>query len=447
MCSPSRATLFTGYFPAQHGVKWTLEDNMTGDQYPQAELPLPPELPNLATIMSAAGFSTPYRGKFHLTKPSGCYKPEDVNQYGFQGWDCPDAGANQDVDQFGGGYADHDKRYIEGTGSIEFGQEGVLQYLASKNDKSKPFFLTVSLVNPHDVLSYPQTAYYNGYSPEWVKGDIGLPSSSTENLQENHKPSAQNQFLTISNSPGGFGTLDAQQQLDYINFYGNLMKSSDAYLVKIIEALKEQGLLDNTLIIKTADHGEMGLAHGGMRQKNFNMYEETLRVPLTFSNPNLFKGEMTCNALVSHVDFLPTMASLFEAPPAVCADWQGVDYSSLIFDPNGKPVQDYTVFTFDDYQSGQTSNVYPRPNNHIVSIREENFKLAQYYSLDDPQPAVEWEMYDLAADPNEMNNLAYNIDQQSQPVQDLFKRLQDKLNTVVETRLQPFPASASSTTA
>ncbi|MGH8571555.1 MAG: sulfatase-like hydrolase/transferase [Gammaproteobacteria bacterium] len=67
MCSPARATLLTGYFPAQHGVKYTLEENMPDDQYPQVPLPL--DLPNLATVMSAASYSVPYKGKWHLSKP------------------------------------------------------------------------------------------------------------------------------------------------------------------------------------------------------------------------------------------------------------------------------------------------------------------------------------------------------------------------------------------
>ena len=73
-------------------------------------------------------------------------------------------------------------------------------------------------------------------------------------------------------------------------------------------------MLENTLIIHTADHGEMGMAHGGMRQKNFNVYEETLRVPLVYSNPKLFTKRGSSQALVSHVDFLPTLASLVGAP-------------------------------------------------------------------------------------------------------------------------------------
>src|SRR4029453_11022391 len=116
---------------------------------------------------------------------------------------------------------------------------------------------------------------------------------------------------------------------------------SDAYLVQILDTLEDQDLLDNTLIIQTSDHGEMGLAHGGLRQKNFNFYEETLRVPLIYSNPKLYPSPQVSDAMVSHVDFLPTLASLFNAPSSARADWQGVDYSSIVLDPEAPATQKY----------------------------------------------------------------------------------------------------------
>jgi arylsulfatase A-like enzyme len=130
MCSPSRATLMSGYFPAQHGVKWTLEQDMPATQYPQAELPL--DLANIATVMAAAGYATPYKGKFHLTKPAnadGIYVPDDVNKYGFERWNPQDAGANQDPNEFGGGDANNDGRIMHDNGPMQEGDEGVLSYL------------------------------------------------------------------------------------------------------------------------------------------------------------------------------------------------------------------------------------------------------------------------------------------------------------------------------
>lgn len=443
MCSPSRATLMTGYFPAQHGVKWTLELDMPARQYPQQEMPT--DLPNPATVMAAAGYQTPYKGKFHVTKPanqSGTYTAADVAKYGFERWNPPDGGANQDPSEFGGGYTDMDKRYVDGDGPMEFGQEGILAYLGSAAAREKPFFLVASLVNPHDVLSYPRTAFWNGYTPEWLKGDIELPATIDEDLAT--KPTVQEQFLKLTNF--GLGSLSPVEKRNYLNFYGNLMISSDQHLCRILDALEQRHMLENTLIIQTSDHGEMGLTHGGQRQKNFNFYEETLRIPLVYSNPTLFREPAVSRAMVSHVDFLPTLASLFAAPQQSRANWEGVDYSQVVLDPAAPGPQDYIVFTYDDYQSGQASPPYPEPPNHIVSIREERYKLAKYYDAGDPPlKPVQWEMYDLRTDPLEITNIAYPTYRRT-PEQDLeFVRLQNKLAEVERTRLHPRvrPADAS----
>ena len=66
MCSPSRASLFTGYFPAQHGVVDTLS---FGTRFSADEPVLPRDLPNMATVFEAAGYDVAYKGKWHLSKP------------------------------------------------------------------------------------------------------------------------------------------------------------------------------------------------------------------------------------------------------------------------------------------------------------------------------------------------------------------------------------------
>ena len=63
-------------------------------------------------------------------------------------------------------------------------------------------------------------------------------------------------------------------------------------------------------MIRTSDHGEMGLSHGGLRQKIFNAYEETIRVPLVVSNPRLFPQPRESDALVSLLDVVPTCPRL-----------------------------------------------------------------------------------------------------------------------------------------
>ncbi|HEY1277913.1 MAG TPA: sulfatase-like hydrolase/transferase [Thermoleophilaceae bacterium] len=432
MCSPARATLMTGYFPAQHGVKYTLEENMHPPKNPQVQLST--RFRNVASVAAGSGYSAVYKGKWHLCKPAGeDYAPSDVGKYGFGRWNPPDAGANQYPDQAGGGYANNDGRYMDSVGDADAGQEGVLQYLGSEAACSQPFFLVVSLVNPHDGLAYPSSYTDFGYDDSWLEGSIDVPATIDEDLST--KPTAQQQFLKMFNQMNGKLTTRDMQRA-YLNFYGNLMKASDAYLVEILDKLEETGLIDDTLVIKTSDHGEMGLAHGGLRQKNFNFYEESMRVPLVYSNPRLYPEPRRTGAMVSHVDFLPTLASLLRAPRNARGRWQGVDYSRLVLDPSSGPVQDYVVFTYDDYQSGQPTPPYPQPPNHVVGIRERRWKLAEYFDPKGEQ-GPQWEMYDLRKDPLERRNIAYRKHHRTPEQERQFLRLRRKLARVQRTRLRP----------
>ncbi len=452
MCSPARSTLMSGYFPAQHGVKYTLEENMPAEgsvnekgepiepTYPQVELPT--DLANLATVMRAANYNVAYKGKWHCSKPAtpGDAKPSDLEKYGFLRWDPPDAGANQTVPEAGGGYIDNDGRFMVSEGNTADGTEGVLQYLDERARVEEPFFLVISLVNPHDVLFYPSRTFEEaGYDRSWLEGEIGVPETNEEDLST--KPSVQEEFLRIFNLTGK--PRSEAEKRSYLNFYGNLMKSSDNYLVDVLDKLEQQDLLDDTLIVRTADHGEMGLTHGGMRQKNFNFYEETIRVPLVYSNPKLYPEPLSSDALVSHVDFLPTLASLAGTPKSARRNWQGVDYSKLVLNPkrSGEP-QDYVVFTYDDYQSGQANGPYPKPPNHIVSIREGRWKLAKYHGVNQktgkPVPP-QWEMYDLKADPLEKHNIAHPGTKRTPTQERELSRLKRKLRAVEKQRLHPKP--------
>jgi choline-sulfatase len=163
-------------------------------------------------------------------------------------------------------------------------------------------------------------------------------------------------------------------------------------------------------------------------------------VPLVYSNPRLFPQPTASDALVSHVDLLPTLASLVDAPEAARADWQGVDYSALVRDPSAAPghvhVQEDIIFTYDDLRCAQNVPQLVPPPNRIVSVREARYKLARYYDGDGIEPD-QWEMYDLQHDPEERVNLAF-LDQTLTAEQFAAReRLTAKLRQVEAIRLRP----------
>lgn len=436
MCSPSRASLMTGLFPAQHGVTDTLS---FGTAFSMQERVLPEDVPNLATVFAAAGYAVAYKGKWHLSKPLAApndpeaWTPEDIAIYGYERWDPPDAGENRAISQFGGGHADNDGRIMQSAGEVTQGKEGALSYLRDVATRQQPFFLIVSLVNPHDVLAFPNIWQDGGYAPSWLEGEIDLPESVSDDLTT--KPSAQRAFLQRLNA--GLGRLpNADAQRDYLNFYGNLIRATDAYLVELLDTLEELELTENTMVIRTSDHGEMGMAHGGMRQKSFNVYEETMRVPLTFSNPRLFPEARQSDALVSHVDLLPTLASLIGAPDDARAEWQGVDYSAQLLDPAAPPPQEYVLFTYDDLRCAQNVVQLVPPPNRIQCMRTDRYKLARYYDGAGVQPE-QWEMYDVHEDPGELINLAHPAASLTPEQAATREALISQLGEVTATRLQP----------
>lgn len=402
MCSPSRATFFTGQMPAQHGVTDTLTEN---GPVSATETELSAEIPNLATMLRDAGYDVHYRGKWHMSKgPAGGFDvtPEQIAAYGFDGWVAPDAGGDTQPRNFGGGRADHDADYIEQAVSF-------LRERAAQPAGGRPFCLVVSLINPHDVLAYPRH-WEDDYASEALAGAIELPASFDEDLATNFKPAVHAMVKPAIDM--AVGPLQTREQcVRYVNFYASLIRRIDEQIAPIVDCLygpdgRPTPLGENTLTVRFSDHGELAMAHGGLRQKAFNAYEETLRVPLIFSYSGLIAEPGSCPHPASLIDIIPTVADILGVQPLT--GLRGTDLSPLVRDPDGPPVQDEVLFTFDDMHAGTglVPEVLPGVPGRIRCIRERRFKYARYFDSEgrhDP----EYEMYDLSADPHELENLAH----------------------------------------
>lgn len=407
MCTPSRISLFTGLYPAQNHSPWTLTEDF---QQSPIEPQLDPALPNMASCMIEAGYDVIYKGKWHLSHGiegvDGTWIEEDPARYGFQGWDAPDAGGDTKITNFGGGIADHDQRYVNDAKAF---LENRIQ-----SPTGRPFLLIVSLINPHDVLGYPglpiggtgTPAYIEGgYDETWLADTVPplpLPPTVNEDLSSNYKPTAHASIKAVM--AAGLGVVATPEvQQNYLNFYGNLMKKIDGQIGELLAVFDNAGAagaaaLNNTLIIRTSDHGENGMCHGALRQKTFVTYEEVLRVPLIWSNPVLYPSAQTTSAMVSHVDLLPTLCALTGVPDWQSKGFAGIDYSSIVLNPAAPAVQDYVLFTFDDIYAAADAASFPNgavpPPNRIRMIRTNDFKYARYFDLSGENPDQQ-EFYDL----------------------------------------------------
>lgn len=528
MCTPARNTLFTGHYAAQHRAPDVVQEVNVDTPHDNQ---LDPTLPNLATILKAAGYEVVYKGKWHLTdgtvQPDGTKISDDPARYGFDGWFGPDIGADSNPARlYGGGGSlatqsqptqrggyqqdgriidGYDCNYNDNQGGInpEYANQSVLSYLQNKIDNpgTQPFCLVVSLVNPHDLIGYPTFSgdYPSvtptpvwGYSPsgqadctQWspvensqesvLYGTLTTPPTFSENLILNFKPTTQEKYnkltdLVIGPVPGEGTGPSGSGTLNYYNMYANLCRMVDNEFKKVLDLIRGTNLRNNSWIVYTSDHGELGTSHGGLKEKGFCAYEETIKVPMVWSNPADFSSgsKVFCNQLVSHVDFLPTVCEKLLGINPRQYNFSGVSYSSLIKNPNGPAIQDSILCTFDDIYAGQSSAQFPNgivpPPNRVRMIRDLESKYVYYFDsngIENPQD----EFYDIRkADnggtdtdfqfggtsglPTEFNNLSITAEnlrrlagQEPKASASLIAKrtsLMEKLQVAVRTKLNPF---------
>ncbi|RKV70492.1 MAG: DUF4976 domain-containing protein, partial [Alloprevotella sp.] len=158
---------------------------------------------------------------------------------------------------------------------------------------------------------------------------------------------------------------------------------------RLLDHLKAQGLLDNTLVVYTSDQGFYMGEHGWF-DKRF-MYEESLSTPLLMHLPKGLKARGDIKEMVQNIDYTPTFLDLAGAP--IPADIQGVSLLPLLRGEHPKNWRKSLYYHFYEY-----------PAEHAVKrhygVRTERYKLIHFYNDIDA-----WELYDLQNDPTEMHNL------------------------------------------
>ncbi len=382
-CSPSRACLFTGTYTTQNGMYLNC-DFTEGDRQPA----LDSRLTTLGHMFQRNGYATPYRGKWHLSRGRDRrWKRQRLGAYGFEGWAPPDS-------PFGG------PPYSGAVQDPMYTRQAV-DWLQRPSNHKEPWFMTLSLVNPHDVASFPR--FYKQRLLREIRTEK-LPDNWRDDLSG--KPGAQAEYRELYARLGGpMDPDDEDAWRRYLDYFMFCNEDMDGNVGRVLAALDEVGARENTIVVFTSDHGEMGGSHG-LRGKDTFVYEEKMNVPLIVSGPGLPSGAMS-GAMSSNVDVMPTLLALagIEAGLPYMA---GRDLTPALMDPTAE-MRDHVILHHDsEIRSVTTIGDQAESNfkhpTHIRCLRDRQWKYAYYFRPGDC--GLEFELYDLKNDPLEMDNLA-----------------------------------------
>jgi arylsulfatase A-like enzyme len=471
-CTSSRSVLTTGLQTADTGMYENLDLPWVTD--------LSTDIPTIGHMLRKADCYTAYKGKWHLTRsfdqeePTRLLTPE-MEKYGFADYNSP------------GDLVGHQLGGYEFDGLIA---QSAVTWLRKRgrplNDDGNPWALTVSLVNPHDVMYFNTDApgentQDNGclmskavrapdhefYKKEW---DIEVPASLQQSLTEPGRPGTHLEYVKAWDYYLGHIRPDAERWLRLNNFYLNSIRGVDRQLLAIFKELDDLNLSDRTIVVFTSDHGEMGGAHGGMRGKGPTPYEECIHLPLLIVHPDV-KGGQDCEALTSHMDIAPTLLSMAGASAGQISefagrDLPGKDLTKLLVNPSTaktNALRDGALFTYsglamvdsdplansvklmeggmefsEALKGGGKPNLTKRGS--LRTIVDGRYKFTRYFSplqhnspksLEDLYQYNDVELFDLQNDEAEMQNLAMTQGENME----LVITMNTKLNALIEDEI------------
>jgi len=364
LCVPSRASFMTGKHLHRLGV-W---DN---------GVPLASDEPTWAHRLSAVGYETALAGKMHFVGPDQRHGfarrlVEDIHGEGSfhpANWDIeigtPSPTRFHRIEEAGPGDTLHQQYDDEVVGQT-------CAYLAESSRQQLPWALCVSLITPHFPLTVRQP-YFDRYFP----AHADLPTLPPDHLNRLHPQSVRLRRWFQSDR-----FTDEQIARARAAYYG-LVTSCDARVGDILDALDAHGLRENTVVVYTADHGELHGEHGLWWKCSF--YEASARVPLIVAWPGHIAPGTRHGTVTSLIDVVRTMIDLAEAD---ASELDGQSLSALLMGMQ----EDHDGIALAEYEAHGT-----RTPGRMV--RRGRYKL-NYYGDEPP------ELYDLAADPDEFDDLA-----------------------------------------
>ncbi|MCP5117971.1 MAG: sulfatase-like hydrolase/transferase [bacterium] len=348
VCSPSRATYYTGKLPSHHGV----QDFLMGDDThgPKSHRFLEGHT-TFAEVLKSRGYATGLIGKWHLGE-------DTTPQSGYDYWCTAPRGGGRSKDlEF-----TENGRSVTGTGyKTDFIGSRAADFI--ERNRNRPFCLTVPFFAPHTPYDYQPEKYRRPYR------DASF-SCFPEPPQHPQRRGRHDRHWANREAKIG---------------YSALVTAVDANVGRVMDRLEELGVAGNTVVIFTADHGYNCGHHGFWGKGNgtlpFNMYEESIQVPLIWYQPGTVPAGLAPAPMVSSYDFFPTL----------------LDHLGIQAEPDRQRVgRSYAAFLRGEQPDWPTELYYEFA--YVRSIRTRNYKLVER--------TEGWgdEFFDLEADPGEQIN-------------------------------------------